>query len=337
MRHALRSLVLISSLGFGVVLAPLPCFAQPTAEDRESANRLMDKADELFAAKDYKGALELYRQADTIMHVPTTAIEVAKTELELGHLLEAWNAAKMAADYPQKPDEPPPFTHAREQAKDMADKIAARLSTLTIRVEGAPEGAPLELTIDGKHSENNASPQRVNPGKHVVTVTAAGAAPITQTVTSEEGKNLDVVLKLVTSPPPDKSLERVVDDKPSSSGRSPLVYIGFGLGGAGLLAGTITGILSLTTAASAKEECNKLPQGPGDQIRCPPSAQGDIDTSLTLANISNVSIGVGLAGIGLGVVGLLMSNKSEPKDKPSAQVYMTPLAGGGAMGLTGRF
>jgi len=328
----------IAALGLAAISASLPAGAEPTFAERETANRLMDKADELVAAKDYEGALKLYQQADAIMGVPTTSIEVAKTELELGHLLEAWEAAKKAVDYPQKPGEPPPFTRARTEATALADKIAARLPEIEIRVEGARPGALLEVTIDGVLVSGAPSgPHKLNPGKHTVTVSAPGSEPATQTAVLAEGQRRTLVVPLGAA----GASSANADDK-ASSGPSPLVYIGFGVGGAGLVVGAITGIMSLTKASSVKDECLKTPQPSGDQITCPSRLQGDIDASLTLANVSNVSIGVGLAGVAVGVVGLLVSGKPAPK-KPastsdiSARVYMTPLAGGGALGVTGRW
>jgi hypothetical protein len=58
-------------------------------------------------------------------------------------------------------------------------------------------------------------------------------------------------------------------------------------------------------------------------------------TANALANVSNVAIGVGLAGAVVGVVGIFLSPKKI--EKPAARVFVSPLAGGGALGAAGTF
>ena len=82
---------------------------------------------------------------------------------------------------------------------------------------------------------------------------------------------------------------------------SPLVYVGFGVGAAGLAVGSVTGILSLSKASRAKDHC--------EDNACREAARDDIDGSKTLANVSNVAFAVGVVGIGVGVYGLLSSGK----------------------------
>jgi hypothetical protein len=73
-----------------VVLLTAPAaWAQPTETDRESAREFMAKGRDARSNDDIRQALQHFRSADEIMHVPTTSLEVAKAQADLGMLVEA--------------------------------------------------------------------------------------------------------------------------------------------------------------------------------------------------------------------------------------------------------
>src|SRR3954463_8217790 len=81
------------NLGRGLALALLvlsgAAQAQPSAAQRETARELMDEARRLRERGDLNGALGRFSAADAIMNVPTTTLQVATTQVELGNLIEA--------------------------------------------------------------------------------------------------------------------------------------------------------------------------------------------------------------------------------------------------------
>ena len=87
----------------------------------------------MLKAGDLTGALEAYRGADAIMGVPTTGIEVARTQIRLGRLVEARDTALKVSRYPVKRREPRPFTDARTEALQLASELAARIPSLQLR------------------------------------------------------------------------------------------------------------------------------------------------------------------------------------------------------------
>jgi hypothetical protein len=93
---------------------------------------------------------------------------------------------------------------------------------------------------------------------------------------------------------------------------------GFGLAGAGILAGSITGLLSIGKTWTAKDSCV--------DNRCPPSTFEEIDSARSLATISNVAFVVAGVGAGVGIVGLLL-----PKQR------VQPVVGMGYIGAAGSF
>ncbi len=117
---------------------------------------------------------------------------------------------------------------------------------------------------------------------------------------------------------------------------SPWVYVGFGVGGAGLLSWAITGGISLSQSNALKDEC-------GADGVCPPEREGDLDTATSLAHVATASFALGLVGTGVGVTALLLSGEDEdgsssdpaPRSKPA--VVLQPVVTLAAVGVKGRF
>jgi hypothetical protein len=123
--------------------------------------------------------------------------------------------------------------------------------------------------------------------------------------------------------------ERPTDSPKSSS--SPLPWIAFGVGGAGLAVGAVTGVMALSIKSDLNESC---PSG-----KCSPSSaeeearfEDDVSQYHTLGTISGIGFGIGLAGAATGVVLLLTTPKAE--SAPSARI--TPVIGPGYVGIRGR-
>ncbi|MEP7120014.1 MAG: hypothetical protein ABJE95_03850 [Byssovorax sp.] len=312
-----RSPHLAVLLAFAALLAPAIALAAPDPADRAIARTLMDEGDRRTEVKDFRGALEAYQKADSIMSVPTTGIDVARTQLALGRLFDAWRTAVAVTQFPRKPTEPEAFTRARRDADALIESVLPRIPTLRLATTGLPPGAAIEATIDGIRvpTEQLHEAMKINPGEHVVRIFAKGFSPATGTTTLTEGQTSTLTLNLLPH-----------QDPVAGSGRSALIYASFGLGAAGLVVGSITGIVSLNAVAAAKKTC-------AVDGACPPSAQPDLDRSLTMANISNVGFGAGVAFVGLGVVGLVLTPHptASPASAPAAGVALVPLSSGAAI------
>jgi len=315
-------------VGFVAALTGAPSSSAQTKTERDMARALMDEGDAKVEAKDLKGALRAYRAAHTIMNVPSTGIEVARVEAKLGHLVEARKVALEVTKIPTKPGEPKPFAEARAEANHLAVDLETRIPLLTVVVEGVPESAPVEVKLDGVFlpSEDARAPHPVDPGKHEVSAAASGLPPVSKEVELAEGKRLKVTLALGDAAASSDGL-----DKPGQK-TSSLVYIGFGVGGVGLIAGTITGLMSLSRAGNVDSLC------PGGT--CPTQAkleeaQPENKAAYTLANVSNVAFALGVVGVGVGVAGFFLSG-SEPK-KSAPETSLRVLVGPTGVGLSGTF
>jgi hypothetical protein len=319
-----RVCLVLSMVAATVFVVPNVAQGQ-TKTEIDMARNLMDEGDAKLERGDFRGALRSYRAAHTIMNVPTTGIDVARMEAKLGRLVEARKVALEVVRMPTKPQEPKPFVEARSDAQLLADALETRIPRLMIELKGAAVSAQIEVRIDGHTvpSEEVNSPIPVDPGKHEVSVSVSGAEPEIETVTLAETEK-----RTVTFGDGDSTS---TSDKPVRR-TSPLVFVGFGLGGVGLIAGAITGGMSLSRASDVEAIC---PGGMCANQAALDKAKPTNEAAFTLANVSNVAFAVGLLGVGLGVTGLVLS-RGEAKKSENAATWHVFVAPNGA-GVRGTF
>lgn len=176
--------------------------------------------------------------------------------------------------------------------------------------------ADVRVLVDGEltRSALDGQPLELDPGVHELRLELSGAAPVVRRIVVAQGERLRrLSVRFETGRPPPRrhappprppTAPAAPEAAGTPAGPSPLVYVGFGLGAAGLLAGTITGVLSLVSAAALEDDC------PG-RI-CPPEKQDDIDTGRAVAHASTASFALGAAGAATGLVALLLGPKSAP-------------------------
>lgn len=128
----------------GALLFAHAAMAEPTTAEKETARGHMAEGRARRAESDLRGALASFLAADAIMHVPTTALEVARTQSSLGQLVEARETVRRILRRPVRADDPPPFAEARANAERLDREIAARIPSIrTLRLEpwiGAASG-----------------------------------------------------------------------------------------------------------------------------------------------------------------------------------------------------
>jgi hypothetical protein len=325
-------LALLVTSSAGAALFVTTAHADPSASDRETARRLMAEGRERRDARDLQTALQSFQAADAIMQVPTTGVEVARTQILLGQLVEARDKLLAVVRFPRTPREPKPFAEARVRAAAMSDEIAPRIPSLRIVIRGAPEGSTTKVSVDGINvaTESLVEPRSVNPGHHVVIARVVGGGRREATVDVREGASQEVVLALP---------QQAVAQTPSSATSAPapppppsrshaLAWVGFSIAGAGIATGAVTGLLAMSKLNAARTAgCV------GNE--CPPSTYPDLDSAGTFATVSTVGFIVGGAGAALGVVGLLVGGRGSSEESTARTV--TPWLGAGSAGLRGTF
>ena len=329
-----------------VCTASVAFAADPSPADKETARSLMTEGRTKRDANDLQAALKAFRGADSIMHVPTTAIEVAKTEALAGLLLEARDHALTLARSKAQPGEPGPFADARTAAQQLANELEARIPSVHVTLAGAKDDAEVRIDDLAIPSAAIGLPRKLNPGSHIVVAKSGGAERRT-TFKVQEKESKDVTLDFgqaqvadvpvdkpppVVDTPPPVTPPPTTPDAPSDGNgtRMALAIGGFSFAAVGLIAGSVTGILSLNQTSDLKAQC------PGG--RCPASLQGNLDSARTLATVSTVGFIAAGAGAIVGVIGLILPHaKAAQAVSAPAAAHVEPWIGVGAAGLRGTF
>jgi hypothetical protein len=309
-----RAAVILTLAAFAIV--PSAARAQAprhSAGDIAQARALFHLAKEQRDAGDVEGALEKFKAAHELGGTPLTGLELGRTYRMLGQLIEAREAFLAVARLPVVAEETSRSAEARREAAELAEKLEGRIPGISIVVTGMA-GAPVEVSIDDVTVPSAAlvAPRPVNPGRHTVVATA-GAVRAGATLELREGESKTVALRLPAPAAPPSRAPRVVS------------YTSFGVGGAGLVAGAITGAVSFHDASVVKSAC----QG----TVCPRSVDGDIATGRTLGTVSTVAVVFGGAGVAAGVIGLLLSRSRPPREAAAVRPWIGP----GSAGIGGTF
>lgn len=298
-------LVLASILGLALAVGPRSALAaEPSAADKETARSLVLSGRDKRKSGDLQGALEDFERAHTIMGVPTTGLELGKAQIALGLLVEARTTLLDVSRYRERSDEPEPFKRARREAKPLADALLPRLATVNLELENVPSGFTPKVTIDGHPALAVSGPLKLNPGKHEI-VAAVGDEEKRAVVEVDEGGTDDVTLKF-SGEVPDTASSASSDPArgPSSTGDEPasghsklLLYAGIATAGAGVLVGSVTGLLAFSEYTNVTGCRNN---------QCPPPTHDAIDRGMMFGNVSTVSFIIAGIGAAAAVVALLL-------------------------------
>ncbi|MGZ3456411.1 MAG: hypothetical protein ACXVEF_42800 [Polyangiales bacterium] len=301
MRARGAMLCILSTLALGAVL-PRTSHAQPSSATIAGAQVLVGEGRKLRAAGDLHGARERFESAYLLVPTPIIGLDLGKAREALGFLIEARVVLLESSALPPIANESAESKAARAEAIRVANELDGRIPTLAVSIEGAESGVKVVVTIDGVEvpEADLASPRKVNPGKHVVLARMGNRQERTQVELAEkEAKIASIVFAPVKAlPEPVKPPIKPPPEQPRVYRTSLLTYVGFSVAGAGLVVGTITGIVAVKKAHTFTSACDKKDQ-------CPLSTQSDYDQSRNFGNVSTVSFIVTGVGLAVGVYGLL--------------------------------
>jgi hypothetical protein len=306
-----------------------PAWAEANEADRATARALALEGHAALQNKDYKTAADRFGRADTLVHAPTLVVDWARALQGLGRFVEAHEKYELVLREGVDSSSPKSWIRALEDAKKELDALKPRLGWVTVILKEPTEAT---VTIDDIVVPAAALgvKRAADPGFPEVKATAPGYEPFKQTVTVGPGeeKTLEVTMVKLpeVAPEPASPSNDVYRGRPGK-GRRVASYVVLGVGGAGLLAGGITGAMALKKRADLRSECV-------DSV-CRASSSKKISTYHTYGTVSAATLAVGVVGIGAGVVLLLTEPKQEPADAAALQVR--PLLGWGVVGAEGTF
>jgi hypothetical protein len=292
--------------------------AAPTAKERAEAKTLWTKGKKLVAQEKWVEAIEAFRAASELAPTAQYQLDLARALAEAKELLEAKQMAELVVRSSE-----PNTQLAKNAAKKLADSLAPRIPTLEIAVRG-DAAATATVTLNGDEVQAG-SPLALDPGSYLVRAVAGDGGEAKSKVELVEGEHrkVELVLEAATT----STGVSNAPSEPSSGGTMLPAAIAFGVGGAGVVLGSVFGILGFHETAAVTEVC-------GGTV-CPPDRAGDVDRVQMYGTVSNVSFAVGGLGIATGIVLALTMGADDAPDEASA--WVQPYVGAGEVGVVGRF
>jgi hypothetical protein len=328
-----RSFFALSLLAFAMTASSVASvvFAQPSASTIAGAQSLVGEGRKLRAAGDLQGARDRFQSAYLLVPTPIIGLDLGRAREALAELIEARAVLLECAALPPIPNESAESTNARAEALRIAKELDGRIPTITVTIAGADEGAKVVVAIDGVEIPETelTAPRAVDPGKHLVVARMGMRQTRTEIEVAEKDEKTAALVfpAIPPSPPPKVDAKRptITDEEPRTR-ISKLTYVGFSVAGAGILVGSITGIISLKKAHDFAASCE------GYNFQCPPSTRDEYDASRRYGNVSTVSFLVGGAGLALGIYGLFNREKVTSASSSSAPVALSLGVGSVAVG-----
>ena len=332
------------SAGWGILaVLAIATWAPPTwameAGNKEAVRQLSNEADGDFEAGRYQQALEKFQRAYESAKVPTLLALIAKTQVKLGHLVEAYEAYHQATILERNDLWVGSIQQdAQRDAQRSLDELQPRIPRLTIRVEGA---SPKDVTVkidDADIPSSLIGVERLSdPGQRRI-VGHFGNSEVRADATLSEGERKEVVLKFpqsdATAPktlppapvpnqaiPPDSGAKQPMSldsgAKQSNSART-WGLIGVGVGATGLALGATTGIVLAAKHGSISSDC--------PNNKCERTFWSDADTFNTLRYVSAIGFIVGGIGTAAGIT--LLATNPKQESKPRVGLWLTPTSVG---------
>jgi hypothetical protein len=310
----------------------------------QQAQASYDSGNFAESEKYWAAAAKLYSAA------PTLTLGLARTQTKLGKFVAAQESYnRILREWSTVASPPPAFKDALEAAKNEVAAVSTRIASVIVNVEGS---ASPTVTIDGQPVPAAALGLKrpVDPGTHTVKVSAEGAKPVEQTFKVAEGGTAETTLKLEsltpaassppppvqasvaaakpTTPAPTAAAETTPPSKeaPVQTRSKTLPLIAFGVGGAGLVLGAVTGGLALSKRSTLKNHCVSG--------ACPADQQSNVDSYNGMATLSTVGFIVAGAG---GIAGVVLLVAAPKATTAAAGPGLQPYVGLASAGVTGRF
>jgi hypothetical protein len=324
--------LLASSLLFSTL-----CFAQDSA----TSQALFEKGVSEMQAGRYDSACPALRESYRLEAIPGTLFALAECDAKAGRIATAVAryqdylglVSRMPAD--QKARHRDREKTARAQVADLQRRVPQMTVVL-------PPNAPKTVKVKRNGAELGEATLGVelpvDPGDYTLTTQIGNGPEREISVNVQPGDHKRVELELpkereapATSPQPPAPVSEPASTT-SHHSRS-LVYLSGGIGAAGILVGSVTGLMSMSKKKTVDDNCVGTV--------CTPDGKSAADSGKSLASISTIGFGVGLVGIATATILLLTEPKTEAPPAAARSKVVPVIASQGSqgafVGLSGQF
>jgi hypothetical protein len=216
-------------------------------------------------------------------------------------------------------------------------RLIAQVAWLTVVLP--PLGPPgVVVTLDGEEFPSSlfGIATAIDPGPHVFTTRVPDGPLIEQRVDIKAGERKAVSLDVRTSSvapelPPGPEEPKAPTEGARSHPLAPWMWTSFGIGAAGLITGTVSGVMLLQDRNKIMQQCPESKKQADGTIPCSPEGYAAVQRARnTLAPLTTVALSVGAAGVAAGVVLLIVDASSSHR----TQARTVPLIGVEPRGAT---
>jgi hypothetical protein len=302
----------------------------PTLAEKATAQALFEDGLQLMGAKRYAEACPKLEESERLDPALGTRFRLSECEEAIGRLASAWAGFLEVADLAHAAGQ----TDRESVARSRAAAIEPKLSRVKVDV-AKPDTPGLEVAhesvIVGKAQWG--TPVPIDPGTYTITATAPGKKPWRGSVTvAEGGVTASLFVPVLDDAPGEATpggIPMTVNVTPVHAPGSDTAKIaGFtliGVGAAGLIAGTVMGVVAKGNYDGAGTNCNAM--------TCNPAGETTINSARSLANAATAVFIGGAVAAAAGVVVVLVAPSGGAKGSSSAGLRVGP----GTAWLEGRF
>jgi hypothetical protein len=309
------------------------------AQDQD-AQALFDEGLANMKAGRFKIGCALVKRSLDVDARPGTAFTLAECYSRAGKFASAVSFYDhFLATFDAMPKEQQEQQQARADiSRAERTRLIAQVAWLTVILP--PLVAPgAVVTLDGEEFPSSlfGIATAIDPGPHVFTTRVPGGPLIEQRVDIAPGERRSMTLD-VRNPAAQQALPP--EPKPPDTGTgqrsslAPWMWTSFGIGAAGLITGTISGVLLLQDRSKINELCPKENAQPDGTILC---AENGADIAHraqnTLAPLTTVALSVGAAGVVAGVVLLVLDSSGGGHAGARTVPLVAVGPGGGTLGF----
>ncbi|MEO8900327.1 MAG: hypothetical protein ABI488_01875 [Polyangiaceae bacterium] len=314
--------------------------AEDAAENVAAARTLGIQGVQLADAGKCPEAIDKLQRAESLHHAPTILGRLGECQVAVGEIVEGTENLNSVVREPLSATAPKVFHDAQDRAQKVLTSATPKIAHLVIRV--TPADAKASVAVAGKPVPEAllGAERPTDPGTHEVTATAVGYKPASTMVTLAVGGRQDITLLLEKDPnvmaalPPTAAGTATTatgplpPPEPAAKKNNTAAYVLLGVGGAGLIVGSVTGALAFGKASDCPNKVCK--------------SQSDLDGAKSMATVSTIGFGVGIVGVALGTIFLLTGNHSEAAPaaalaRPARKLALQPWFGVNTAGLMGSF
>ncbi|WP_437971159.1 hypothetical protein WMF04_18520 [Sorangium sp. So ce260] len=358
-----RSTHLLAVVGLLSLSAPAAAQDTPaTARDIAAAEELFNRGLADMQAGRHETGCTALAESERLDPQPGTLFTLAACEADWGRIA---TAVTRFGEYLALFERMTPAQRAGQGerpklARQRREQLSPRVPRLALSLPpGAPAGTVVRRDglVLGEAALGVHLP--VDPGEHALSIQAPGRPALERRIKIAEGETRELTLELQETPAPGAPAPPPASPTPAApraapapapvgpdapaapAGRRTAVYVAGGLGAAGLVLGGITGALVLGKKGVIAEHCGSN-IGVRDPGVCDATGADAGESAITMAWVSTVAFGVGLAGLGTAAVLYLIEPKHTGAASSASQRWVSAgvlEAGptGAVLGATGSF